>query len=557
MDETEHREREHFFAAAKMVAGITILSRILGMLRDIAIASLGAKRITDAFVFAFRIPNLFRRLFGEGALAGAFVPVFTETARKDGAPGAGKLLANAMGLLAVFLAVLTVAISGGIVAYGWGQRLWGVGLSGDDANRQLLLTMTLVMLPFMISTCLLALASSALNCQGHFSYPAFAPCVLNICIIAAAWWVAPHWSGDRAHLLVISASVTAASVLQLAGVLWVMKAHGLPIVPFLRPIHPGIATMLRLMLPTVLALGFPQLSSFFEGWVIWFFTATPERPTIELFGRAVELPLHEGTQMHVYNASQLYQFPMGVLAISLGVAVFPLLARYAARGQMQNLRDGLNRALRVAMMEGIAAGVGLLCLAKPITDVIYRHGKFTPKDVAEVAGILQTYVMGMWAYCTYQIFLKAFYSIKETLQPLKVVAVMAVLHMAMVVSLIWVPGLGARAFGVATATTISLNVIVLAYLLRKRLGRIGAAKLTVSVARSCLAAATMAASILLIRWAMPSGPNWRIVAVCVPAGTAVFLFVAWALRAPELGELFGSLRNRPGNGGESDAPVNL
>jgi putative peptidoglycan lipid II flippase len=557
MNDREHREREHFFGAAKMVAGITVLSRILGMLRDIAIASLGAKRITDAFVFAFRIPNLFRRLFGEGALAGAFVPVFTETGRKEGQSSAAALLANAMGLLAVFLAVLTVVIQVGIVLYGWGQNLWSGELSADGLNRQLLLVMTLIMLPFMISTCLLALASSALNCRGHFSYPAFAPCVLNICVVVAAWWVAPHWQGDRAHLLIISLSVTAASILQLVGVLWIMKAHGLPIRPTLRPIHPGIRTMLRLMGPTVLALGFPQLSSFFEGWVIWFFTKTSDRPVMEFFGRAIQLPLHEGTQMHVYNASQLYQFPMGVLAISLGVAVFPLLSRYAARGEMHNLRDGLNRALRVALMEGIAAGVGLLVLAGPITEVIYCHGKFTAGDVGEVAGILRAYVVGMWAYCTYQILLKAFFSIKETIQPLKVVAVMAVVHMAMVVSLIWVPGLGAKAFGVATATTISLDVVVLAILLRKRLGRIGARKLIASTARSCAASAVMAATILLLRWAMPGRPAWQIVAACVPAGAAVFLLTAKALRSPELGEILGSLRRQPQVPDDSTSPSEI
>jgi putative peptidoglycan lipid II flippase len=307
----------------------------------------------------------------------------------------------------------------------------------------------------------------------------------------------------------------------------------------LRPVEPGVWQILRVMGPVVLGLGFPQLSSLFEGLVIQWFSRSPGHETWNFLGRSIGLPLGEGTQVCVYSASQLYQFPMGVLAISLSVAIFPLLSRYAARGDMAAMREGVNRALRVSAMEGIAAGTGLFVLAEPITSLIYQRRKFTADAVHETAAVLQMFVIGMLAYSTYQIFLKAFYAMKEPIKPLKVVAVMAVVNMVLVFSLIWVPGLRSRAFGIATAVTMSLDAIVLAVMLKMQLGRIGGRKLLKSLLRSGVAAAAMAAAIYALRIPLAGRPNWLIVAVCVPAGAAVFLATAKLLRMPELRELLG------------------
>ena len=575
------------------MAAITVVSRILGMIRDMAIASYGANRQNSAFVLAFRIPNLFRRLFGEGALAGAFVPVFTETTRLDGQSSANRLLSNAMGLLGVFLSGLMVLIQVGLLVYGlathaWGplpqerwdsvaaatsahptpldepQRVadikstcagshleiqsraiaegWTPQRTADEiyhADRQLLLLLTAIMLPFMVSICLLALVSSALNCRGHFWYPAFAPCVLNICMIAAAWFIAPHFRAERVHLMIIALSVTAASVIQFLLALWVLKANGMPASMHLRPVEPGVWQIMKLMGPVVLGLGFPQLSSLFEGLVIQWFSRSPGHETISFLGREFLLPLREGTQVCVYSASQLYQFPMGVLAISLSVAIFPLLSRYAARGDMAAMREGVNRALRVSSMEGLAAGTGLFVLAEPITSLISQRRKFDAAAVHETTAVLQMFVLGMLAYSTYQIFLKAFYALKQPIKPLKVVAVMAVVNMVLVFTLIWVPSLGSRAFGIATASTMSLDAVVLAVMLKMQLGRIGGRSLLKSLLRSAVAASAMAAAIYALRVPLAGRPNWLVVSVCVPAGALVFLAVARLLRMPELRELLG------------------
>jgi putative peptidoglycan lipid II flippase len=543
-----HREREHFFGAAKVVAGMTLLSRVAGMLRASAIASLGALASTDAFSFAWGIPNLFRRLFAEGALSSAFVPVFTQISEEaDGGIDKGnRLLSNSMGILAVFLLGLMAVLQVGL-------GLWGALWPGAS-DRQLLITLAVIMLPFMVTICLLALASAALNCRGHFVYPAATPIILNGVIILGVWLFAPLWSGDLAgQLKVVAVSVSAAGVIQLAGVAWFLKRKGFSLRPHLRPVESGIRPMLRLMGPMLIPLGFLQLTELMERGIAWVLRAEPGSMNLEFLGWVLPKPLHEGVLQRLDAARYLYQFPMGVLAISVGVAVFPLLSRYAARADMPNFRDSLNRALRLTFMEGLATGAGLFLLAEPISSVLYRHGRFTAEDVRQTAGILQVYVLGMWAFCSYQIFVRSFYALKDNKTPLKVSCVLAPLDLLLVATLIWIPGLGAKAFGVATVTTISINAIVLAVLLRRRLGLFGGRKLLRSVGRSLAACAAMAGAVWALEWvlagqcpwlAIRPQPAWMVVAVCVPAGGAVFFAAVAALRAPELGELFGALRRK-------------
>jgi putative peptidoglycan lipid II flippase len=529
-----HRERERFFSAAKMVAGITLISRIFGLFRDMGVTSLGANRSTDAYGLAFQIPNLFRRLFGEGALSSAFVPVFTDTAEKSGFEKASRLLANAMALLAVFLTAIMLIVEVGFLV---------VALLPGPADKKLLMTLATIMFPYMVTVCLLALGSAALNCRGHFAFPAAAPIIFNIIGIIAAWWITPLLKGNLSgQLTIVAVSVIAAGIVQLIAVLWLLRKSGFSIRLRLTPIEPGIKPILKLLMPILLGLGFLQISELFQNIISWNLTAMPDAPDIDIFGWILHRPLTEGVITRVGAARALYQFPMGVLAISLGVAVFPLLTRYAARNDIVNLRDSINRALRLALMEGIASGMGLFILAEPIVKVIYARRNFSPADAAQAAFVLQMYVLGMWSYCSYQILARSFYSMKDTTTPLKVSCALAGVNLIMLVTMVWIPWLGAGAFGLSTSITFAANACVLVYLLRKRLGLFGGRKLFASVVRSSIASAVMAAVIYLMLWFMKGVPNWVIVITCVPTGAFVFLIVAWLLGAPELAELRGSIK---------------
>jgi putative peptidoglycan lipid II flippase len=530
----EHTEREHFFGSAKTVAVITLISRVFGMLRDMAITSLGANRLTDAYGLAFQIPNLFRRLFGEGALTSAFVPVFTETTEKNGFEKACKLLSNAMALLAVVLTAIMLAVE---IIF-----LITAFLPGPQ-DRKLLMVLASIMFPYMVTVCLLAMGSAALNCRGHFAYPAAAPIILNIFGIVAAWWIAPALKEALSDkLIIVAISVTSAGVVQLAAVLWLLVKSGFSLKLRLRPVEEGIGPMIRLLAPVLLGLGFLQISELLATIISWNLTAIPAHPMINIFGWVLHRPLYPGVIVRVNAARALYQFPMGVLAIPLGVTVFPLLTRYAARGDISNLRESVNRALRLALMEGISTGVGLFILAEPIVKLIYTRRSFTTEDAVYSAFILKMYALGMAAYCSYQILTRAFYSFKDTITPLKISSWLVFVNLGMLVPMLWIPSLGAGAFGLSTAITFTINAVALIYLLRKRLGLFGGRKILKSVVRTVIGCAAMTAAVYLLRYQLGDARNWIVVAVCVPAGAITFFAVVWLLGAPEIGELIGGIK---------------
>ncbi len=537
MPDPAHQERERFFGAAKLVAALTMLSRLLGMVRDMAIVALGATRATDSFWTAFSIPNLFRRLFGEGAMSAAFVPVFTEVAETEGWDRARLVLANAAGLLAVILAAVVVAAE--LVLAG----LWAA--DPGDADRALLLKLAMIMLPFMFTICLLALGSAALNCRGHFAYPALAPALLNVCLIAAAFAAHRFLTGREGWQLgVLAGAVVVAGAVQLAGVIWLLRRAKLAAAPRLRPLLAPVRRIARLVVPTMVPLGVLQFSAFFSRIYAWWMTATPEAPQVHVLGFAINRPLSPGVVTCLYAGVRLYMFPLGILAISLATAVFPLLSRYAARRDIAGLRDTTNRALRLSLFLGLPAGVALILLAEPSIALIYRHGRFD--DVARAAAILRMYSLGMWAYFAHHILLRAFFAQKDTATPMKVSCSLAAVDMLLVATLIFTP-LGAAAIGLSTALTASTTVLLLAWVLHRRWGRLGLRGILLSLARTAGATAAMAGAILLAWWAVAApaqrlaraaGRRWiepgAVAVVCIVAGAAAYLGAAALLRSPEL-----------------------
>ncbi|NQU76311.1 MAG: murein biosynthesis integral membrane protein MurJ [Planctomycetes bacterium] len=533
-----HEEHRHFFAAAKLIAGLTLCSRVAGLLRDMVLAwFLGASGLTSNFQVAFAIPNFFRRLFGEGALSASFVPAFSETLARQGKEQAAALLANVLGLLGLLLCVLWVLTEVALLVV--------YAAAPTDSARQLIAGYSAIMMPFMVTICLLALGSAALNCVGHFAYPAAAPIALNICIIIAAGFISPLLRDPTRQIGVVAVSVVVAGVVQLILLAWVLKAHNLPIRPTFRPIHPGVRRIAANMAPMLIPLGVLQINALLDKFIARIFADTDTCATITILGQTVKAPLHSAAVTWMYFGERLYQFPLGVLAISLATAVFPLLSRYAARGETENLRAGVNRAMRLAIFEGLPSGVGLLLLSGPLVWLFFRRGEYTSNDVAETAHVVWFYGLGMWAFCTQQVLLRAYYALNDRKTPLKVACSVVVINLALNLILIWVPSIRQGAFGLSTSITASLNVVILTWLLRRRLGAIGGKSLALSTARIALATAAMAlvvwqAKLWLGRWGV--GQNLYVIAVAVPAGIAVYLLTCLLLRAPEVGELFASRR---------------
>ena len=515
----DHHEREHFFGAAKVVAGMTMTSRIFGLIRDMVLIPLGGPKLADAFWTAFAIPHLFRRLFGEGALSAAFVPVFTGVAEKGGWDRARAVLANVSGILALVLAGLVVVGELGL----WvGGTLWPGGWA-----RASLLQFTAIMLPFMFTVCMLSLGSAALNCKGHFAYPAAAPILLNIGLIVTAWWIAPAVSKvEETQFVVIAAGLVVTGIVQLVGVVWLLKRSGLAVLPRLRPVLGETRAIAAHMLPMLVPLGIIQLSAFADRLIALIFTTVPQSP-----------PLNAGIVRCLHAANRLYQLPLGVLAISVATAVFPLFSRYAARNDIAGLRDTTNRALRLCIFLALPAAAGLIILARPVVTLIFERGGFGAEDTRRAAFILQMYCLGMVAYFCNHILLRAFFSRGETSAPLRIACILATVNVVLVIGGIFTP-LKGGAIGLATAVTATANTIALTVVLRRRLKGIGFTQILASLGR--IAAAVPAVTDGMSRkWATAA-----VTAAGVIVGAAVYLLGAIVCRCPELGELLGALRKK-------------
>ena len=527
------REQEHFFSAAKVVAGLTMISRVLGLVRDIAIIPLGRGLVADTFWTAFGIPHMFRRLFGEGALSAAFVPVFTEAAEADGWARARMVLANTAGLLTVLLTVIVALIELGLAAWLW----WG----GSDLaiKQQLTVQFTMIMLPFAVFICLLALCSAALNARGHFAYPAAAPILLNVGLITATVLIGPAVTGSKVgRFRVFGVALVATSVLQLVGALWLLRRYGLGGRWRLRPVLPEIRQIASRMLPTVLPLGLVQIGDQLMRFIALGMTRTEAAP---------HLPLAPGVVRAQYVAGRLYQLPLGVLAIAIATAVFPLMSRCVARGDLAGLRHVINRALRLCLFLSIPAGVGLILIAHPTIVAGFQRGDFTAADSATTAVMLRMYCLGLPAYFVSHILLRAFFSRKDTKTPMYAAAACMALSVVLMVAGIHTP-LRSAALGLATAIAAIVNVAWLLWALHRKVGKLGVRSILASALRTAGATAALAAAVLGAQWAVRSAsgsllPGGAYVALIVEiiaavlAGAGAFLLAARLLGCAELGEL--------------------
>lgn len=528
-----------FVSSAKTIAAWTLVSRVTGLARDTLLnAAFGQNWVQDAFNYGFRIPNLFRRLFGEGALVSVFVPTFTDTLERQGRPAAWSLLANVLARMTVVLLLITIVLEAVALS------VFASVPAGSD--RALMAGLTALMLPFMISICIVALFCSLLNCLGRFALPAAMPIVLNLCMIAGLL-IAMRGDDMQRNAYIAGVSVLAAGIVQLALLRPAMRGLGVPIGLKWQRHDPAMAAMMTAFMPVMLSQGAMQLSSFLDAQMCASLTRAAGDPeAMHWFGRAVAYPLTPGALSAVNNAERLYQFPLGVLAISLATAALPTFSRLASQGDLPGLRAALARALRLAAFEGLPCGVMLFVLAEPIIALLFQHGKYTAENTQRAADVLRWYAPGIWAFCMQHVVLRGFYSVKETRTPMRVGIAMMGLNLAISFSLLWHAAIREAAFAIATTIATALNVAITLVLLRKRLeGRLGMRALAASLLRT-LAASAVAGVAAWAAYAALGGAGRatgaitdRVMLTFLPlaAGAAAFLAAARGLRMEELGWL--------------------
>lgn len=510
-------------SAASIVSIATLVSRVLGFVRDMAIAWLfGAGMMADAFFLAFRIPSTLRELLGEGALSAAFIPTFTRTATREGREAAWDLVSVVMGTLVVVLAGVTllgVVFAPEIV----GVLAWGPGFANIPGKVPLTIQLLRVMFPYIFLVGLAALFMAVLNSLGHFLTPALSPAVLNIAMISAALLIAPHSSNPA---LPLGIAVVVGGVGQLLIQVPAAWARGWR--PRLRvaPLDPRVREVARLMAPGVLGLSITQINVF--------------------VGLSLASFLAQGSVAALTYALRLVQFPIGVIAVPIGTGALPVMAASIAKDAVGEMKGALQGSLRLALFLTLPAMVGLMLFRLPILHVLFERGAFTRPVTVLTAQILLAYSLGLVFYVSNRILAPAFYAMHDTWTPVKMG--MVAVGVNIVASIILMGPLGAAGLALATAVSSLSNFLLLFTVLRRRIGLLGMRRLAFPATKICLACVPMAA------WGVVSQSWWGVLAVpgtaakaallCGEVGVAVALFAvtAAALRCEEFGWALALLR---------------
>ncbi len=498
---------------------LTLVSRATGLARDAALARVfGAGALMDAFNFGFIIPNLFRRLFGEGAMSASFLRVYAQIERSD--PLAARKLAT---LNVGFL----VAVLGGVTLLGEAV-LWLLSQRAGEGGL-LTLRLTMIMLPFMPLVCLTAFLGAMLQVHGRFGPSASVPIVLNVCVVAAAVGLGGFFGEDRAsHIAAVAKAVIAAGIIQVAWMLWALRGDRW-LVRGASEARSHLGEVLRQAGPMILGLGAIQINTFVDGVIASY--PTTIGPTI--FG--VAYPLKEGALASLGYAQRLYEFPLGVFGIAVATAIFPALARQAADAEAFAVI--LRRGLRLVVFIGLPASAGLMLVGPALVDVIYKGGEFGATSADRVWRCLMGYAPAVWAYSMTHVVTRAFYARNDAFTPLRLAVAMVGLNFLLNVTLIWTP---LRESGLAWSTSACaiIQAAVLLRLMRKQAGAILDREVRAGWARSAAVTAVMVVTVLLVIRVLPAASTWResLLNLLAPvaAGGAVFAAAARALRMPEL-----------------------
>jgi len=531
-----------YLSFSRLISALTFLSRITGLARDVVLAAwLGNNWVQDRLTYAFAVPNLFRRLFGEGALSASFIPVLSENLVTSGKERAGKLFGNVATLLTVILTVLTLVLLGILVlVWLFGQR---------SVERRLVVGLTAVMCPYMIFVCLVALFSAMLNCFDRFGLPAFVPIILNAFQIAAvviARYVIGRWT-ERQDIQVyaVGVAVLLAGITQLLVMILAVRRAGISWGIDFSVSDRDLRKLLTMVGPVTLGLGVLQFAGWLDNQIILSLTG-PEGEGFTLFGIQLNYPLREGSLAAVGFARRLYQFPLGVLAISLATAAFPMFSRYAQARNLPELAKSVSHALEIAIFEGLPSGLGMIALSGLIVAVLFEHGSFTGAHTAQTAHILRMYCLGLWAYCAQHIILRAFYSLQDMLTPLWVMTGTVALNLIVSLSLLWVPWIGAGAFGIGTTIMCSINVIVLSTIFARRFGTLRPGRVIYSSLKVLVVSAVMAVMVYWILEHLSDVNKYAKLAACLAAGTAIFIASCYVMKIEQLQEVLGIPKRRAG-----------
>ncbi len=464
---------------------MTLLSRVFGLLRDIALATVfGASGGTDAFLVAFKIPNFMRRLFGEGAFSLAFVPVLSEYKETRDRAALKDLVNHVAGTLGGFLLVLSIL---GMVFAPAVVYIFAPGFAKDAGQLQLTADLLRITFPYIFFIALVAFAGGILNSFHQFAIPAFTPVLLNICLIASVFFLAPYFEQP---LMALSWGVALAGVAQLLLQFPFLLKLGLMPVPRIKRGHEGVKKIIRLMIPAIFGSSVAQINLLLDTVIASF--------------------LVTGSVTWLYYSDRLLEFPLGVLGIAIATVILPTLSQQHARQSGEQFNQTLNWALRLVTIITIPACVGLFIMAGPILASLFEYGKFTASDTYFASLSLMAYMLGLPALIVIKILAPGYYARQDTRTPVRfgIIAMVCnmLMNIAFVVPLVMMD-YEAPHVGLALATSLSayINAMLLYSGLRNKGIFTPQAGWLAWIFRTIIASTAMAATVL---WLNPEAIQW-------------------------------------------------
>lgn len=464
--------------SSAVVAVMTMLSRILGLVRDVVVAVMfGASSGADAFFVAFKIPNFFRRLFGEGAFAQAFVPVLTEYQQKRPYDVVKDLVDHVAGTLGgVLLVTSLVAVAAAPLL----AMVFAPGFTNDVDKYHLTVDMLRLTFPYLMLISLAGFAGAILNSYGRFAVPAFTPVLLNLSLIGCAWLLAPYLDTP---VMALAYGVLLAGVVQLLFQLPFLGGLGLLPRPRYRKQHEGVKQIITLMIPALFGVSVSQINLLLDTVLASF--------------------LQTGSVAWLYYSDRLTELPLGVFGIAIATVILPSLSKKHTNEDGQSFAKTLEWAVRMVLLIGVPAMLALIILAEPLISTLFLHGEMTPKDLPMIAASLRAYALGLLAFMLIKVLAPGFFSRQDTKTPVKIAIWAMVANMVLNLMLVW----HLDHVGLALATSLSswLNAFLLYFALRKEQVFYWQSGILAYLIRLVLACAAMVAALL---WLMPDGSIW-------------------------------------------------
>lgn len=474
----EIQEQIRITKAASIVGMATLLSRTFGYVRDMVVALLfGAGFATDAFFVAFRIPNLLRRLVGEGALTASFIPVYSQYLSQKSAEESDELVSVSFSILTLALIIIAGL---GIIFSPLIIKIMAYGFSKDATKFQLTVFLTRLMFPYVFFIGLVALAMGVLNSWKHFTAPALAPVLLNVFIIISALFFHRFFAEP---IISLALGVIMGGIAQLAFQIPFILRRGIKLRFLLNFNHPGVRRIGTLMAPSVLGLGVTQLNVLVSTFL------------------ASYLP--EGSVSYLYYADRLLEFPMGIFAIAIATAVLPTMSDQKAKNDILGMKETLAFSLRLTFFVIMPAMIGLIVLRRPLINILFQRGAFDTQATEMTAQALLFYSLGLIFFAGVRIIVPAFYSLQDTKTPVKA-ASLALVANAVLGAFLMVP-LKHGGLALATSLAAGVNLAFLIINLRRKIGSIGSSQIVRSFAQSLTASLLMGLALYVIL----GGCSWQ------------------------------------------------